>query len=228
MTFLSWIVGAAALVACGGPTDPCAEYADNEGLHASCVVHRATTADAFEDARCDQAGSLKSYCREVWIRAHKKLPQAELMVACDDAECRFFVADTHPVPFTEQVALCGSLRQFSTQCIGHATSRFLGGHPGVEEQRAAFATTALWGSVIGHQVGSFIRCGGVSGCAVVAGGELDCLLAAGAAIDTSICASFRPDFPDPGEPSTGASTLPGPRTDGVPSRPDVRPSTSPR
>jgi hypothetical protein len=221
LTRLGRIVCATALVACGGPADPCAEYADNEGLHASCVVHRATTADVFEDARCDQAGTLETYCREVWIRAHKQLPQAELMAACDDAECRFFVADTHPMPFTEQVALCGSLRKFSTQCIGHATSRFLGGHPGIEEQHAAFATTALWGSVIGHQVGSFIRCGGVSDCAVVAGGELDCLHAAGSALDPAICASFRPDFPDPGEITTDPTTPPG--RGGPPSVPEAPP-----
>lgn len=180
-----------------GCSDPCADYTDDPRLLAQCSIASALDAPTLDAARCERAGPQAEDCRMAWMAGHTDLPVARLAQGCTTDECRFAASDFAMDDLAATIPVCGTLVLFQSQCVAHATLRFLGGHPTVEAQKAAFALLTAWDDVLARQVGSYLACGGVSACALVGASAQVCEDARTLPQAQDQCSAFRPNFPAP-------------------------------
>ena len=177
------------------PSDACRPY--HGAAHEQCHVSNAASAPSVAEAGCAEAGLHAEDCREAWVVGHRDRSLAELLAACTTDECRFLTIDMRAAPFPETFAACMGLRGFASECVGHATVRFLAGAPPVQVQVATFRDVGRMGEVVAHQVAAYAACGGVTSCSVVPGFSATCEDARLHPATQDLCPTFRSDFPMP-------------------------------
>lgn len=193
------VLGAVAALLLGAPGcfgAACDRYVDQPREHAQCLVLAAAEAPSVEAAQCERAGSDEELCREAWVLAHRDRPLRELVEACTTAECRFFAIDAVRPPLDEALEWCGTLSDFVTPCVSHATVRFLAASPSLTAQAEVFDRHPQWGGVFAEQVGLWVSCGGTASCAALREQSTTCEAARSRARPAA-CGSFRPNFPLP-------------------------------
>ncbi len=162
---------------CGSPAPerpaaigPCAEYAEDAAMHATCVGRIAENVATVPEARalCDKLAEADAVeCRAGWAEKHAYYAKPEtrdaiIAMCAGSDDCGLVLAEAWAeADPLKQIEQCGKLAgKFAADCNGHALERWMRKQPD-DAERARVAASASAAPQIGYWLGISARCRGV-------------------------------------------------------------------